>query len=116
MGHRCFRYFLVFAVLAGRPAFAVTNWTQPTSEELMMTSDPKAPGAPAEYLYLETWAGGGPFTIYARIKIFSEKGIDQYSDIHMDYVKGGESFNTVEARTIHSDGTVIPFTGKPYNK
>jgi hypothetical protein len=97
-------------------AFGFANFTQPTPEELKMTADPGAPGAPAEYLYLETWSGRGPFTIYARIKIFTEKGKEEYSDIHMDYIKGADSFNSVEARTIHPDGTVIPFTGEPYNK
>ncbi len=107
--------FSLVSLLFSFPALAITTWTQPTPEELQMTSDPKAPGAEAEYLYLEDWACC-PLTIYARIKIFTQKGIEDYSDVRMDYIKGADNFNTVEARTIHPDGTIIPFTGQPYNK
>lgn len=111
---RCLLPLLIFASCL--PAFADVQWTQPTSDELKMTSDPEAPDAPAEYLNLDLWSGRGPFIVYARIKIFNEKGREEYSDIRMDYVKGGGDFGTVEGRTIHADGTIIPFTGKPYDK
>jgi hypothetical protein len=81
-----------------------------------MTSDSKAPDAPAEYLNLEIWSGTGPTVVYARIKVFTQKGIDEYSDIRLDYIKGAGGVEGIEARTIHTDGTVIPFTGKPYDK
>jgi hypothetical protein len=113
----CQKAFSAVAVLLTCcPVPAATTWTQPTQEELKMTADPKAPDAPAEYLFLEIWSGGGPFTVYGRIKIFTEKGREEFSDIRLDYVKGGGDFGAVEARTIHPDGTVVPFTGKPYDK
>jgi hypothetical protein len=117
MGDRIRRYCLMLTVLACLPAVGATNWIQPTAEELQMTSDPKAPNAGAEYLNLEIRSGGGTAVdVYARIKIFTEKGKDEYSDIRLDYVKGGGGFSAVDARTIHTDGTIIPFTGKPYDK
>ncbi len=44
------------------------------------------------------------------------KKAKQYADQEINY--GGSQFRIaeVEGRTIHSDGTVIPFTGKPYQK
>lgn len=81
-----------------------------------MTSDPKAPDAEAEYLNLEIWSGAGPTIVNARIKIFTQKGIEDYSDIRLNYIKGAGGVEAIDARTIHPDGTVIPFTGKPYDK
>lgn len=109
----CLSSFLLFPCL---PAMAAPDWTQPTPDELKMTSDAKAPGAPAEYLNLEISTGGGSVFVYGRIKIFTEKGKNQYSDIRMDYIKGSGGFEAAEGRTIHADGTIIPLTGKPYNK
>ena len=110
---------LVIALMGlcvGLTALASTNWTQPTPEELKMTSDSKAPGAPAEYLFLQNNTVSAYVDIYGRIKIFTEEGKEKYADIRMDYLQGDESIQSVEGRTIHPDGTVIPFTGQPYDK
>ena len=55
--------FLValLALAASMPAFGSPNWTQPTPDELKMTSDPAAPDAPAVYLFREE-TGDGRFT------------------------------------------------------
>ncbi len=53
--------------------------------------------------------------VYARIKILSQKGIEQFSDIAIPYERN-EGIRGVEGRTIHSDGTIVPFTGKPFQK
>ena len=83
-----------------------------------MTSDPAAPGAAAVYLFREETADDQRqmHTLYARIKILTEAGREQFSDITMPYEDKEETIRGVEARTIHSDGTVIPFTGKPWQK
>lgn len=108
------------------PAMAWSSWTQPTPEELKMTSDPAAPaGAPAVYLNLEETADNlwHRQTFYARIKILTQKGVENYSDVTVpyevfsDYEEGfTEKVKGIEARTIHSDGTVIAFTGKPWTR
>jgi hypothetical protein len=100
------------------PAFAGTNWTQPTPEELKMTADPAAPGAGAVYLSLDEMANDRfeENIVYARIKILSQKGVEQFSDIAIPYEARNEGIRGVEARTIHSDGTIVPFTGKPFQK
>ncbi|MGC2297699.1 MAG: DUF3857 domain-containing protein [Acidobacteriaceae bacterium] len=83
-----------------------------------MTSDPAAPGAAAVYLFREETADDARqmHTLYARIKILTDAGREQFSDITMPYEDKLETIRGVEARTIHSDGTVIPFTGKPWQR
>lgn len=85
-----------------------------------MTSDPAAPDAPAVYLFREEVVNDKvhSHTTYARIKILTEKGKEQFSEIEIPYQKdaSGESISNVEGRTIEPDGTIVPFTGKPFNK
>jgi hypothetical protein len=97
---------------------AGTNWTQPTPDELKMTSDPAAPNAAAVCLNREEIVDDRLHfhRIYARIKILTEKGKEQYSDIEIPYEAGVADIKAVEGRTIHPDGTIVPFTGKPFSK
>ncbi|MGA7520910.1 MAG: DUF3857 domain-containing protein [Acidobacteriaceae bacterium] len=83
-----------------------------------MTSDPAAPGAPAVYLLREQIADdeGQMRIFHARIKILTEAGRQQFSDVTVPYEDREENIKDVEAWTIHSDGTVIPFAGKPWQK
>lgn len=108
---------LIFAWFLTLPALA-SDWTQPSPDELKMTSDPAAPDAPAVYLYREEIVNDKEHfhRVYARIKILNEKGKEQFSDIEIPYEAGGSNVRAVEGRTIHADGTVIPFTGKPWSK
>jgi hypothetical protein len=93
------------------------SWIQPTPEELQMTAEPAAPGAPAIFLYLEESADDKIHIheTYVRLKILTEKG-KQYADEEINYEGGQFKITGVEGRTIHNDGTVIRFTGKPYQK
>lgn len=125
MSRRHFPVIVLVLVAACSPAMASSNWTQPAPEELKMTSDSAAPGAPAVYLYLEETADNGRHrqTLYARIKILTQKGVEEYSDVTVpyeidsDYENGfKDKVKGIEARTIHSDGKVIPFTGKPWTR
>jgi len=73
--------YLVFltAVLALLPRnlLASDDWPKPSAEELSMTSEPKAPGAPAIILYREeiTDNANHQFTQYLRIKILTDAGL-----------------------------------------
>lgn len=82
-----------------------------------MKTYPAAPDAPAVFLYREETVDDNihVHTIYERIKILSEKGKEIFGDIEIPYA-AGFSIRGVTGRTIHSDGTVVPFTGKPYDK
>ncbi len=83
-----------------------------------MTSDPAAPNAPAVFLnYDEYMDVPGHFDrYYGRIKILTQKGVVEFGDVRIPYPAGVVNVRALEGRTIHSDGTVIPFAGQPYDK
>lgn len=114
------RNFLIIslALLSLCPAFAGTNWKQPTPEELKMTSEPKAPNADAVYLDWDEVVNIPEHfhRVYARVKILTEKGKQEYSSFEIPYEAGQSAIRAVEGRTIHADGTVIPLTGSGYDK
>ncbi len=102
--------------------------TQPTQEELTMTSVPQAPGAAAVYLYREEKSDDtlNQHTYYFRVKVLTEAG-RKCADVRLSTTSDndiesfsmpelGQTVTAIEGRTIHSDGTVIPFTGKPYTR
>lgn len=83
-----------------------------------MTSVPQVPGASAVYLEYDQTNDEDvhQIMVYVRIKVLTEAGL-KYADVELPYDKGDHySMRKIEARTIHSDGTVIPFTGKPFDK
>jgi hypothetical protein len=101
------------------PILHAQQWTAPTPEELAMTSFPEVPGAPAIYLNREqiTEDDLHMFSYYERIKVLTEKGKDS-ANVELKYFtgEGGTTVDSIEGRTIHPDGTIVPFTGKPYDK
>jgi hypothetical protein len=101
------------------PALSAQKWTPPTPEELSMTSIPEVPGAPAVYLYKEESADDGThvFRYYVRLKVLNERG-KEYANVELPFVSGDGGFKVfdVEGRTIHPDGSIVPFTDKPYEK
>ena len=98
-------------------ARAGEDWLPILPDELKMTSEPKAPGAQAIYLYRQVDRNDEESRefFYSRIKIFTEEG-RKYADIEIPFVKGSGDIKNVQARTIHPDGTIINFEGKPYEK
>ncbi len=114
----CAALFASLLCLAA-PLVRADQWTAPTPEELSMTSQPQVPGAAAVYLYREETTEDNlhMFSIYVRLKVLTEKG-KEYSNVELPYSagEGGVSVTDIAGRTIHPDGTVIPFTGKPYEK
>ncbi len=108
---------LAIAVLS-LPAWSVGF--QPVSpDELKMTSEPKAPGAPAIILYREVNRDDRGQTahedVYFRIKILTEEG-RKYADIEIPFFKEQGNVVTLHARTIKPDGTIVPFSGKAFDK
>jgi hypothetical protein len=97
------------------------QWTVPTAEELKMTSQPEVPGAAAVYLFREEITDDHLhiWSTYARIKVLTEAG-KEFANVELksydtrDY--GGYTVNAIAGRTIHPDGTIVPFTGKPFDK
>jgi Domain of Unknown Function with PDB structure (DUF3857) len=79
-----------------------------------MTSDPKAPGADAVYLYREETADDNLHyhSYYVRLKVLTEKG-KELATIRTPYERRSFKVADIHGRTIHSDGTVIPLAVKP---
>jgi hypothetical protein len=98
---------------------ARAQWTPPTPEELSMTAQPEVPGASAVYLFREETTDDRlhMFSIYTRLKVLTEGG-KEYANVELPYSTGesGRAIDDIQGRTIHPDGTIIPFTGKPYEK
>lgn len=91
---------------------------QPVSpQELAMTSEPLAPGAPAVILFrrVDRDDNDGREFRYYRIKILTEEG-RKYADVEVAFFDSYYTIEGVAARTIHPDGSIVNFSGKPYDK
>jgi transglutaminase-like putative cysteine protease len=108
-------FFFAFNAIA-RDA-RIDEFRTATPEELAMTSVPFAPGASAVMLDWVQWHDDidGWESEYVRIKILSEEG-KKYGDISITYIPMVTNLGKIEARTTRADGTVVPFTGKMFEK
>jgi hypothetical protein len=104
------------AVLFVRPVRA-DDWQPVTPEELKMTSEPQAPGAPAVYLYRQVDRDdqGSHEYNFKRIKILTEEG-RKYADIELPFWKDRQNIRGIQARTVRPDGSIVNFDGKVYEK
>ena len=96
------------------------QWIAPTPEELSMTSQPQVPGAPAVYLFREETSEDNlhMYSVYVRLKVLNEAG-KEHANVELRYFAGTASNDTIDSiagRTIEPDGSIVPFTGKPYQK
>ena len=129
MKYFCMSVLFGSCVISALPALAANDWQKPTSEELSMTSQPEVPGADAVYLFREeitedregsnsdTMDMGGDRlnyrSVYVRLKVLTEAG-KKYSDVRVTYDPRTFAMGAVAGRTIHRDGSVVPFSGKPF--
>jgi len=115
-----FAVFILSVCLLCRPFLRTANgddWLPIDPTELKMTNEPKAPGAPAIYLYRQVDRDDqtGFETQYSRIKIFTEEGRKQ-ADVEIPFLKEAEDIREIKARAIRPDGMVTYFTGKAFEK
>ena len=103
-----------------RPAAAADEWQPINPADLAMKDSPDSPGADAIYLYRgddeDDIAGWDQ--LYYRMKIFTEKGKD-HADIEIPYLHAGDlnfKITDIRARSIHPDGRIVDWTGKPMDK
>lgn len=113
---------LLLAALSFLPSVSArAEGFQPLSpDELKMTAEPLAPGAPAIILDREVERDDrgqtGHENDYYRIKILKEEG-RKYADIEIPFFKkNGNNIVNVHARTIHPDGSIANFEGKAFDK
>ncbi len=101
-------------------------FTKPTAEELAMTSLPEYPGASAVVLSRDEQTKDDLHVAqhHERIKILTEAGkkyanvelmIPSYRDTYYN-VSDQASISDITGRTIHPNGSIIPFTAKPLLK
>jgi hypothetical protein len=108
---------LLCALAFACPSFA-DDFKPISKEELAMKDNPAAPGAHAMILEISRVDNDDSAYVetYYRIKIFTEEG-KKHADIEIPFVKGsGMDVTGIRARTIRPDGTVVPFSGKIYEK
>ena len=110
---------LVFWILAAPNAKAGIGFQPVSSDELKMTSEPQAPGAPAIILYRQVDRDDNIHTPhvdnYFRIKILTEEG-RKHADVEIPFLKENEDVVSIKARTIRPDGTIADFGGKVFEK
>ena len=114
---------LVLALSIVRQAKTVSagdEWQPVTPEELKMTGEPKAPGAPAIILFRQVDRDDSnprnPHEYnYVREKVFTEEG-RKYADVEIPVVKGQWEIVNIRARTIRPDGSIANFDGRVYEK
>jgi len=102
------------------PVSAGDEWQPISQDELKMTSEPKAPGAPAIILYRQVDRDDSDVRRaheynYIREKIFTEEG-RKFADVEIPLVKGKWDIQNIKARTIRPDGSIVNFDGKIYEK
>jgi len=96
------------------------EWLPISPEELKMTSEAKAPGAPAIILYRQIDRDDSDARTpheynYVRAKIFTEEG-RKYADVEIPFFKEEENVTAIRARTVRPDGSSVNFDGKVYEK
>jgi len=110
---------LAVSVFRFAPVSAGVSFQPPSPEELGMTSEPQAPGAPAIILFREVDRDDNGRTShednYFRIKILTEEG-RKYADIEIPFFKGSENIVNIKARTIRPDGSIVNFDGNVFDK
>jgi hypothetical protein len=92
------------------------DWLPITPQDLQIKEVPGNPGASAIQLYFADYIDDDEQTefFYHRIKILNDKG-KQYADVEIEIPPDG-SVGGIKARTIHPDGSIVDFTGKPFQK
>lgn len=97
---------------------AADEWQPIDPADLKMTTEPKAPGAPAIYLYRQVDRKDASRVSteynYVRVKILTEEGRDRANIVIPYYDR--EHIVGIRARTIHPDGKVINFDGQVFDK
>jgi hypothetical protein len=114
-----FLFALLAVIYRPTPALASHGFQPVPPEELKMTGEPLAAGAPAIILYRQVDRDDNSRTShednYYRIKILTEEG-RKYADIVIPFVKGNDNVIDVHARTIQPDGSIRSFDGQVFEK
>jgi hypothetical protein len=110
--------FLVTIAMRSVPCLA-QGFPPISQEELKMTSEPQAPGAPAVILFREVDRDDNGNTThednFVRIKILTEEG-RAHGNVEIAFNKADEDVVNIHGRTIQGDGSSFEFDGKTFEK
>src|SRR5206468_372282 len=111
---------ILLGMMVLRAAVACAVGFQPVSpDELNMTAEAKALGAPAIILFRQVDRDDRGRTahedVYFRIKILAEEG-RKYADIEIPFYKDQGTIVNLHARSIRPDGSITDFSGKAFDK
>ena len=86
-------------------------------DDLKLTSEPLAPGAPAIILYRQVDRDDDEEREfrYVRIKILTEEGRKK-ADVEITFQRESDEIKHINARTIKPDGTIVNFDGTVFEK
>jgi hypothetical protein len=106
---------LLFTILVG--SSRAVDWPSITPEQQNLQDLKEMPGASAVILERQEIADdtNNVHSTYKRIKILTEAG-RKYADVELPYNRNNFVITGISGRTVHADGTVIPFEGKPFDK
>jgi hypothetical protein len=100
-------------------AKASVTYPQVTPEEIKMTSEPLAPGAPAIILYRQVDRDDSESPTkqeeFIRIKILTEQG-RKYADVEIPFFKDSQNISNIHGRTIKPDGSIAEIKGQIFEK
>ncbi|MBS1850719.1 MAG: DUF3857 and transglutaminase domain-containing protein [Acidobacteria bacterium] len=110
-------FFLAISLLFAVSLSQAADWPPITPEEQSLNSVPNQPGAAAIILFHQETDDDlmHYHSVTMRIKILTDAG-RKYGDVQLPYNRKHFKISEIAGRTVHSDGTVIPFEGKPFDK
>jgi len=105
---------LLLSIALARALAFGADWPPISDSDRSFNSVPEQPGAPAVILTREQTDDNmnNVLTVYERIKILNEAG-RKYATVELPYSRVA-SIAELKGRTVRADGSVIPFTGKPF--
>lgn len=113
---------LLLCMLVVQSTSAGDDWLPIPPADLALKDNPEQPGAHAMILYRESAVNekyvstdGASITEYVRIKIFTQEGTDE-ANVEIPFRKESADVREIRARTIHPDGSIVNFDGKPFEK
>ena len=108
--------FILIAFFAVSARAQKEDWLPITQQDLEIKQVPGSPGADAIQLYFANYINDVDHYefYYHRIKVLNEKG-NRHADVEIVIPPDG-SVSSLKARTIHPDGKITEFTGKPFQK
>ena len=116
MSRRCSLIFSALLLCAPLSFAQKEDWLPITQQDIRIKEVPGIPGADAIQLYYADYIDDQEQTefFYRRIKVLNDKG-NRFADVEVLVPPEG-SISGLKARTVHPDGKIIEFAGKPYQK